>query len=245
MKPFYFLALISFLFASCSSPYVVRLEPQAENVSYRYGEKLVAQTDGQAKVTVSYYDSSPRYVVFHMEVENTGTTDFDFDPATCILVGDAGPVQQAIDPEVQLLAMDLQAVKEVRAAEGLAVAGLAITVASTAVAVANGVTDTYFYGDAVINSASDLSFVVQGNDVEDDIIRGVTLPFDGEEPAPNNRYFWLDYALRITTISPGKSAFGKIAFARNDAAENLSFKVTVQGQEFTFPFSQNLFRPGQ
>jgi hypothetical protein len=243
MKFIFILIVFSFLLSSCSSPYVVRLEPEAENISHRYGEKLVTQTDGPALVTVSYYDSSPKYVVFHLEVENTGDTAFDFDPVSCLLVGDAGPVQEAIDPEVQLLSMDIQSVKDVRAGEAFLLAGVVVTVAGAAVAATSGVTDSYVYSDAAINTASDLSFALQSNDFEEEVARGVVHPLNGEEPAPNNRFFWLDHALRITTIDPGKSAFGKVAFPRNDVAENLVFKVTVQGQEFSFPFSQKLFRP--
>lgn len=246
MKPTLFLALIAVMFTACATPYVARLDPQMETETYRNGEKLVTQSDGRAQVTVSYYDSSPKYVVFHMGVDNLGDTPFNFDPATCLLVGDAGPVRQAIDPEVQLLATDLETVKELRSDQFLALTGTFLNVASAALATTNGVqaADALFYGEVAVNTALDLSFALQDGQVEDEVVRGALVPLGGTEPAPDSRYFWLDYAFRITTIGPGKSAFGKIAFERNDEAENLVFKVTVEGEEFSFPFSQKLFKPG-
>jgi|GEM_PF-2667048 len=234
--------LFSLLLGSCASPYVARLEPKDETSVYRYGEKLVTKADGQAEVTVSYYDSSPKYVVFHLGVKNTGDAPFNFDPATCLLVGDAGPVQQAIDPEVQLLATDLQTIKDIRSNQVFAIASVAASLTGAVLAGTGGVgrADALFYGETALYAAGDLGYVMDGYNPEDEVVRGVITPLNGNEPAPNSRYFWLDYAFRITTINPGQSAFGKIAFERNDAATNLLFKVAVQGKEFTFPFSQKL-----
>ncbi|TXF87618.1 hypothetical protein FUA23_18125 [Neolewinella aurantiaca] len=229
--------------SGCSSPYVVRMEPDTEVSAHRYGVKLVVRSNEDAKVTVSFYDSSPKYVVFHLEVENTSSTAFDFDPASCLLAGDAGPVQQAIDPEVQLLSMDIKSVKSTRAAKGFAIAGVAASIAGAALAANTGAADSYLYSDLAINTTSDLSFVLRDEDNEDLVARGEVAPLDGEEPPPSNRYFWLDYAFRITTIDPGKTAFGKVAFPRNDEAEYFNFIVTVQDEEFSFPFNQKRFRP--
>lgn len=246
MKFIFTLIIFSFLLSACSSPYVARLNPQTETYTYRNGEKLVTQSDGRAQVTVSYYDSSPKYVVFHLAVDNLGETPFNFDPATCLLVGDAGPVRQAIDPEIQLLASDLENVKELRSDQVLALTGTALNVAGAVLAGTNGVepVDALFYAETALYTTVDLSLILQGGKIEDDVVRGAALPLGGAEPAPDSRYFWLDYAFRITTIGPGKSAFGKIAFERNDEAANLVFKVTIEGEEFSFPFSQKLFKPG-
>lgn len=246
MKPITLLLLISVVFTSCAAPYVARLEPQSETNTYRNGEKLVTQSYGQAQVTVSYYDSSPKYVVFHMAVDNIGDTPFNFDPAVCLMVGDAGPVRKAIDPEVQLLAADLEGRKELRNDQIFSLLGTALNLTGAALAATNGVqpADALFYTETALGTALDVSFTLQGGESENEVVRGAAIPLGGAEPAPDSRYFWLDYAMRITTIGPGKSAFGKIAFERNDKAENLVFKVTIEGEEFSFPFSQKLFKPG-
>lgn len=240
MKHLLIFTILSVFFTACAAPAVARLQPEAEEFSYRNGEKLVTKTDGEAKVTVSYYDSSPKYVVFHMEVENVGTLPFDFDPVVCLLIGDFGPVRQAIDPEVQLLSMDLESVNEPRSIRLFELTNLALTVAGVAIAATEGVTDPTFYAGAGLNTAVDLSVLLSDDGEEVAIARGVAAPLGGIEPKPDNRFFWLDHALRITTIQPGERVFGKIAFARNDEAKNLLFKVAVQEQEFSFSFSQML-----
>jgi hypothetical protein len=242
MRCLFIFTVLSVLFTACASPYVARLEPETENFSYRNGEKLVAQTDGQAKVTLSYFDSSPKYVVFHLEVENVSNVPFDFDPASCLLVGDAGPVRQAIDPEVQLLSMDIESARKGQTINSFDLASLAATVAETVLAAAQGVTDPNFYASVGISAGIQLSFLPDDNGEEEAIARGQIDPLGGAAPAPDNRYFWLDDALRITTIEPGRRVFGKVAFPRNDEAENLIFKVMVQEQEFSFSFNQKLFQ---
>ncbi|MEO0733756.1 MAG: hypothetical protein AAFZ52_13045, partial [Bacteroidota bacterium] len=69
------------------------------------------------------------------------------------------------------------------------------------------------------------------------------IPVGAQIPGPENRYFWLDHALRLTTIPPGQKAFGKVVFPRNDKATEFSFQVSVEDKEFTFPFKQRVFRP--
>lgn len=240
MKRLLIFTTLSFLFTACATPSVARLQPEAEDFFYRNGAKLITKNDREAKVTVSYYDSSPEYVVFHLILENVGTLSFDFDPVVCLLVGDVGPVRKAIDPEVQLLTMDLKSANEPRIIRFLDFSNLALTAAGVVIAANDGVTDPTFYAGAGLNTAADLAYLLRDDGEEEAIARGVTAPLGGVEPKPDNRFFWLDHALRITTIHPGEKVFGKIAFARNDEAKNLVFKVMVQEQEFVFSFNQML-----
>ena len=67
-------------------------------------------------------------------------------------------------------------------------------------------------------------------------------PAPQDIPVPENRFFWLDHALRITTIQPGEVAFGKVVFLRNDEASAFMFKAMVDGYEISVPFTQKVFR---
>jgi len=160
MNPIFTGIILSVLCTACATPFVARLEPETKEFSYRNGEKLVAQASDEAKVTLSYYDSSPKYVVFHLEVENVGTASFNFDPVSCLLIGDVGGVQQAIDPEVQLLSMDLEAAKERRSIGLLDVTNLALTAAETALVAAEGVTDPVFYSSVAVNAGTQVAFLL-------------------------------------------------------------------------------------
>ena len=60
MRNLLLLTILSVLFTTCATPSAISLLPEAKDFSYRNGEKLVTETDGRAKVTVSYYDASPK-----------------------------------------------------------------------------------------------------------------------------------------------------------------------------------------
>lgn len=246
--PLYALLLFSLLLTACTPLRVVRLEPDTDNTTFRYGEKVVTTESAGAKVDVSYYDASPRFVVFNLEVENTGTAPFDFDPVSCLLVPDVGAVQQAVDPEVRLLSMDVKTIQDERTSRTLAWVGAGILVAGVAADLANdGDLDgldagSYFAADLALTSAQNLAFTLADVKAERDYVRNA-VPFDDEIPTPANRYFWLDHAMRITTVQPGQKVFGKIAFPRNDEASTFSFNVTVNGEDFKVPFNQLLFKP--
>ena len=223
---------------------VVRLAPVSETQEYSYGEILVRDVQGDAEVVVSYHDASPKYLVFNMMIENRGSSAITFDPATCILVPDTGPVRQAIDPEVQLLSMDVRNLKRIRRGEALTYVGGGLLVASLAWDYASligeesaaGLTGVQEFARVVTNNGSFV--VLQAADATTSIAARIT---DDEVPVPENRRFWIDHALRITTIQPGELARGKIVFERNDAASLLNFQVEVAGNNFNIPFRQLLF----
>jgi hypothetical protein len=250
MKNYSYLTLLFFalLLSACTPLRVVRLEPDTENVTYRYGEKVVTNETAGAKIDVSYYDASPRFVVFNLEVENTGTAPFDFDPVNCLLVPDVGPVHQAIDPEIRLLSMDIKTIQDQQTTRALAWVGAGIIVAGVAVDLANGGNadnfdaGSYFAADLALTSVQNLAFSVVDVKAQRDFVRNA-VPFDDEIPVPANRFFWLDHALRITTVQPGQKVIGKIAFPRNDEASTFSFNVTFNGEDFKVPFNQRLFKP--
>lgn len=250
MKNVYLLSLLLFtlILSACTPLRVVRLEPDTEETTFRYGEKVVTEETAGARVDVSYYDASPRFIVFNLEVENTGTEPFDFDPVNCLLVPDAGPVSRAIDPELQLLSMDIKTMQEQKNSRTLAWIGAGVVVAGVAVDLANGNNfddfsgGQFFAADLALTSVENLAFSLIDVRSQRDYIRN-TIPFEDEIPVPANRYFWLDHALRITTVQPGQKVYGKIAFPRNDEASSFSFNVSVRGNEFSFPFTQRLFKP--
>jgi hypothetical protein len=229
--PLLSLLLVAFLLSACTPLRIVRLEPDSKDTTYRYGEKVATNETAGAKIDVSYYDASPRFVVFN-----------------CLLVPDVGPVNQAIDPEVRLLSMDIKTIQDQRTTRTLAWVGAGIIVAGVAVDLANGGgadnfdAGSYFAADLALTSAQNLAFIVVDAKDERDYVRNA-VPFDDEIPGPANRYFWLDHALRITTLQPGQKVFGKIAFPRNDEATTFSFNVIVNGVDFKVPFNQLLFKP--
>lgn len=248
MKYLYFSFVLLFLLSSCKPFQVVRLEPENEPTSYRYGEKIVTEEAADVGVSVSYYDASRNYLVFNLEIENKGEEPFNFDAATCLLVPDVGPVNSAIDPELELLSMDIQTAKEQKNRQTWAWIGAGVLVAGTVAAIASDgadvvdVTPSTLAEDLAFSVTDAITFSVIDAAITSEVVRN-SIPTGAEIPVPENRYFWLDHALRLTTIAPGQKAFGKVVFPRNDEAADFTFQVTVEGKEFSFPFSQQVFRP--
>lgn len=244
---FYSFALLFFL-SSCKPLQVVRLEPEQEPTSYRYGEKILTEEAADVGVSVSYYDASRNYLVFNLEIENKGDEPFNFEPASCLLVPDVGPVSNAIDPELELLSMDIQTAKETKNRRTWAWIGAGVVVAGSVAAIASENTDVVdntasaFASDLAFSVTDAITFSVIDAAITSEVVRN-SIPQGAEIPVPENRYFWLDHSLRMTTIEPGQKAFGKVVFPRNDEARDFTFQVRVQGREFSFPFSQQVFRP--
>lgn len=250
MRHFYLSLSLLFLLSSCTPLRVVRLAPAVESTEYDYGQPVLRQNTTDAEVTVSYYDATPNYLVFNLMVENKGDANFNFDPASCLLVPDVGPVTAAINPEVQLLSMDMDEMKRSRTQRTLAWVGAGLLVAGVAADVAGdgllgngaeGVANNVSFAEELAFSTVDAVVFTVANTTTANSRVANALPAD-QVPIPESRIFWLDHSLRITTVRPGEIAFGKVVFPRNDQATNFSFQVDVNDRKLKFPYDQQVFR---
>lgn len=252
-----FLALL-LLFVSCATPKtIVRMEPQAETTDltsrYFYGTEMIGQAVGDITAEAGFYDAEPDYLIFHIELENTSTSEiYDLDPADFYLRTDLDNRIRAIDPEVQRLGMDVeQSVNEAKSKNSaLALGALAIG-AAVAVAVIDLNQPGNTAGD-VLNTAS---FVT---DVSIDLATTALLlipsngptnvyyapPFSTDTPPTFERLFWLDHALRRTTLRPGERIVGKLVFPRADYVSDVQLVLPVPGGEAVLPFRQEVINPG-
>lgn len=247
MRYAYSAFILLVLLSSCTPLRVVRVEPVSKDFQYDYGQQVVTESIPTASVAVSYYDATAQYLVFNMSVENTGDYAINFDAASCQLVPDVGPVSSAIDPEVQLLSMDMDQMQRARKQRTFAWVGAGLLVAGV-VADASGLVGGA--GDAVgnislaeelaLSTADAVVFTVANTVAQNSRVAGAEP--SSEIPVPESRYFWLDHSLRITTIQPGERAFGKVVFPRNDEATNFSLQVRIEDQVLTVPFKQKVFR---
>lgn len=247
MRPYlYLLILFSITASSCTPLRVLRMEPAADQIdSYLYGNAVATSTAGAAEVSTSFYDADNEYVVLHVEIKNIGTQAIDYDPVEATLSDPSGGVLGAVDPEVELLTYDLDQIKKIRTNRVMAVAGSALAVAGTVVAATSndgfiaagdnftGINQTQLYTDlafTVLDATVALGVVRQGVDPD------VTIPSSGE------RAFWLEYAMRRTTIRPGEIAIGKLVFPRTLLAGTFQLAIPVEGEVLTFDFIQQIYR---
>ena len=244
--------LLLLLLFSCGTPLqVVRVDPASDDLidRYRYGSAIQRQEAEGVTVEVSFYDASRQYLLFDVELSNHTAEDILIDPAETSLQLPSGARLSAVEPEYQLLSMDLESVRKQRQSRTLAWASAAVLVAASAYAIANSDNSTVSApnSDAVVISnlgtqvADLMTYVVLEEEGRQLAREGV--PVGEEMPGPENRFFWLDYSFRKTTLRPGESAVGKLVFPRADDATAVEVVVPVgSDREFMFPFRQRVFR---
>lgn len=236
-----------FLISACTPLRIVRLEPSEANTAGRmfYGNPVQSQQRGEVVAEVSFYDATPQFVVFNLEITNNGTKAFDFDPATIHLIPNEGEYIPAIDPELELFGLDMHNAKKQKTQRIFAGIGAGLLIAGTIASVSSDnavndfdnlysttelaldVGDVFIFSAANFNDNSRLHYAVPREDI----------------PFPDSRFFWLDHALRVTTVRPGETVGGKVAFRRFDQADYVDFTLAAGSEEFQFGFHQRVFRP--
>ncbi len=252
MKHLYPLVLLALLGTSCGRPLqLVNVHPSDDATvdRYTYGNPILRKERSGVAVEANYYDASPDYLVFDVQVFNDSDRDVLFDPVLSSLSSASGGLQRALDPEFELLSLDWRALERQRTGRTLAWIGAGVLVAGTAYAIANGSgsgenvtpapTSTQVAAQLTTSVADAMSFY---------IIEGAGDPRSSSSaavPDPSDRFFWLDHSFRITTVRPGERAMGKLVFPREDAASRLRLSVGVGEEAFEFAFDQRVLRPGR
>ena len=228
------------------------MEPadEAQVDRYLYGNAVLQQQVGPASVNISFFDATQKVVVFNLEVRNEGSEPITYDPAASVLTGPGvGNVRSAIDPELELFSLDMREVKRRRTNRTLAAVGAVAAVAGTVYAVTSDAPAAEFVPAYTAQDAAiDLTFAVVDLGVNAGMAalydrRFAPAPEGVAAPGPDNRLFWLDYAMRKTTIMPGEAAIGKLVFERTleEGVCQLTTEVPGVG-EAEFAFRQRVFR---
>ncbi len=226
--------------SSCTPLRVVRVSPEreAEVARYDYGSAVLEANTAAATVSVGYYDASAEYLVFNLEITNQGKEAILFDPADITLTADQSFTTSAIDPELYLLEHDLTDIRDQRRNRALGWIGTGIVVASTvSLALDAPLADAgnEVVTQSVANLTTDLALAAI-NTARNRRLQAYLPPTDF--PTPEQRAFWVDHTMRITTIAPGETAFGKLVFTRQDEARNLRLIVPLPTDEVGFDFVQ-------
>ena len=252
MRHIYTAVLLTLLLSSCGTPLqMVRIEPDLEATvdRYFYGNAIQQREQDGITVETNFYDATPEYVIFDVMVINEGAKEILFDPVATVLYTGEQQGHHALDPELELFSLDLETLHRLQGRRTMAWVGGALVVAGTAYAIAEGSSPTEVpttssrTADLVGDISLSLYDIALFNivDAEQDI-RTLAAPTD--LPDPGNRFFWLDHALRRTTIRPGERAVGKLIFPRSDEVDRLRLSVSVEERRFEFSYRQRVYRPG-
>ena len=245
---FVLLSLASLLWTGCFTPRtVIRMQPdESENVFWSNGQAIAEQIQDSVIARAAFSHATPEYLIFDIEVINQGGSSILVAPEDLYIATPQNFQLPAIDPERQLLSMEIDAsrqearAKNTAVATGLIAAGAIIAVAATSDGDAGDGDDFDDYDavDAAVDVAIPalyLSTAFRQEAVLSAPISALPLPYDP--------IFWSDYTLRKTTLRPGESVRGLVAFNRFDQTDRFELALPLEELKFRFSFEQVLIQP--
>lgn len=225
-------------FTACFSPRsIIRMEPDEQHYfEWNYGRQVVFTSDGDLTAKVMYDTHTKKYLIFDVEIINNGQEKILVSPEKW-WIEPIPPVGKqalfALDPEAEILNLDIKTSRQEAAAKNAALAAGAVAVAATVAAATSDNSNS-----AQSDSGSD-TYVILGTDVYAPFVP-VTAP---ASVLPPEREFWESFALRKTTVPPTYKVGGKVVFPRHDAASKLRLHLPVNGHDLQVTFQQRLIKP--
>lgn len=242
--------------SSCFSPKpVMRFKPEEIQTTWEKGKEFVSYKKGEYEAHVSYYGNNDKYVMFDIEIVNNHGEEFLVKPEDIILytgkwdntkqcvVYDNIPIR-AIDPEMELLKIDMENSKAEASQKNAQVAAVAIFAAAIPLAIVATNSDIKHHNydkssisntDAV-NAGVNLALGATAiNEVsqQDQIIS-----------LNDKRYTWEASSLRKTTLSPGFSIRGLVFFpVPENTCRKISFDVPTPDGNINFKYDFILYYP--
>jgi len=217
--------------AACSFPRpVLKLDPVAENTDWWYGNQRISLTSPEGiGLEVTYLGSEDYRMEFLVNVANQTGEKMLVEPAAFRLVtldnsGEplANGIQQAIDPERELLEAELQAAQERSDQRNESVVRL-------------------------IDVTTDLASTGSGNNTttqdEEDWTEEEIRNHRRLTNLNDRRDYWANQSLRKTNLPPGYEMSGTLQFNRIDKVPAIRIECTLDGQTFSVEYDQRLVRP--
>lgn len=243
--------LLLFLCSGCFTPHkIVRVAPeQQENIFWHQGQAIAEKKQGSVIVRAAFSHAQHNYLLFDIEVFNEKETPILVTPEALSLITPNDYQIPAIDPEAVILSMEMKASQQEANAKNAAVAG-GIIVVGSAVAVAvssdggdyrDDGTDAEVIYDALSFTADVvLPTIIWSAQFNQDPILS---EYSEALPSTQELIFWQDIVLRRTTLRPGESIRGLVAFPRFDNTAQFELAFPLEKDEFRFLFTQKLYQP--
>lgn len=244
---------LSLLLSACFAPrQVIRIAPEeSEKVFWHQGQAIAEVEENQILARAAYSHANRDYLVFDVEVFNESDRSCLLSPENFSLMTAQDLRIRAANPEVEMFSMDMDASRREALTKNWAiVGGVALVAGAVAVAASsdgegattNGyVDDSYDVVDAGLDLAEGVSMVAWGLSFRSDPVLSVS---PDVLPEIASYDFWQNVALRRTTIMPGASVRGLVAFPRKTATEgSLLLAVPLECAIFSFRFKQRNFQP--
>lgn len=226
MKPILITSLLAMLtLSSCFSPKpVIRLKADESKTTWDKGKEFIGYKMGEYEVHTSFHGCDNQNLIFDVEVVNNNGEEFLVAPekfkmfkgqwnnATQSITYNGNAIS-ALDPELELLNIDLANSKAEAASKNAGVAAVAIFAAAIPLAIVAAKSDAENSKSDDENDVSNTELVEAGVDVA---LTANAINQESQEQQiqsmNDSKYKWETVALRKTTLSPGYSIRGLVFF---------------------------------
>lgn len=258
MKTIQFVAILAILsLTSCFSPKpVIRLKTDEPKTTWDKGKEFISYKKGEYEVHTSFHGSNDKNLMFDIEIVNNNGEEFLVAPekiklfkgqwnnATQSIMYSANAVY-ALDPEMELLNIDLANSKAEAASKNAGVAAVAIFAAAIPLAIVAAKSDAE---NSKSNNDSDVSnteLVETGVEVA---LTATAINQESQEAQiqsmNDSKYTWETVALRKTTLSPGYSIRGLVFFPIPDMNfRKLRIDIPVPNGDISVKYDYLLYFP--
>ncbi len=236
------MALILLLQACAVPQPVSRLTPVEEEYEWLNGtENILFPEQEGIQVELQYIRSTPTQLLFQVGVRNLSGESTLLEPSQCTLTAmsqdyttELGQPARALDPESELLRLDLRASREQAEQSNEA----AMELLSQGLNLASDVASIGQEKDPVEQQNEEQERQQRREDYEisqaESEIRLQSLD--------DQRYYWANRALRKTTLKPGYETRGTVFFPRQNDADYLKVTIRIGQTRFSAIYRQRLFK---
>ena len=211
---------------SCFSPKpVLRFKAEETNSTWDKGKEYISYKKGNYEVHTSYYGNNDKYIMFNIEIVNNNGEEFLVAPENIKLyTGSWDNVKQitsyntnpisAIDPEMELLKIDLESSKAEAASKNAGIAAVVIFAAAIPLAIiasksdaentSSNYNESNISNTELVGAGVDIAF--GANAINHDVQKEKIISMN------DSKYTWETSSLRKTTLSPGYSIRGLVFF---------------------------------
>jgi len=233
----------------------MRFKPEETQTTWEKGKEFVSYKNGEYEVHCSYYGNNEKYILFDIEVVNNKGIEFlvapediklysgQWDNMKQSVVYDNNPTS-AIDPEMELLKIDMENSRAEAALHNSQVAAVTIFAAAIPLAIAASTSD-YNNRDYDETSISNSELVDAGVNLALGTTAITEINHENQIISlSDSKNLWEAASLRKTTLSPGYSIRGLVFFPIPDIhIRKIQFDVPIPTGVISFKYDFLLYYP--
>ncbi|MEM6768361.1 MAG: hypothetical protein AAF655_25710 [Bacteroidota bacterium] len=238
MRQYVLFVLALWMIVGCHVPYaIIRQQPVQEDPVWYQGKAFVSDQNEQVQLVIAFEQQWDRLLIYELEIKNKGSEPILVRPEQIYSMMSPGPdvmtdeIIHAVNPEAKLVTLDGALSRERAYIANSRTASLIGTLANTVGTVA---ADTPEEAEYYVDEQLELD-ARDANDEQEFLNNKANLN--------DQKEVWLYEMLRKTTVHPGESVRGRIAFPSRKVSAYSILHFPYGEQPITIPFIQLIQTP--